>query len=129
MKRHCGLFALPMLLALPAAAQAGQQSNDDRARLGQFLPPPPPPTLPQAPPASSPPAQADNDNAGPQPPTRRRPWRELTDSLLDLMAPRLMLVGQIIDDPMTTGFGNSDFVEPVSAPPRVPSNQELAPEG
>jgi hypothetical protein len=115
-----------MLLALPAAAQTAQLSNDDRARLGQFLPPPPP-VLPQAPLGPSSPAQAgDNDAAGPSSPPRRRPWRELTDSLLDLMAPRLMIVGQMIDDPMTTGFGNSDFVEPTpSAPPPLLAGEHV----
>lgn len=113
MKLGCWLLALSMLLAKPATAQTFPQSNDDRARLGQFLPPPPPPVLPQTPPGPTSPAQAeDNNAAGPLSPSRRRPWRELTDSLLDLMAPRLMTVARMIDDPMTTGFGNSDFAEP-----------------
>lgn len=130
MQRLAVLLAL-LIAAAPAAAQTTVPGNDGRARLGQFLPPPPPLPLPAAnqPPAAGTEAQSPGDRDAQQ---QRRPWRELTDSLLELMAPRALLAGGMLDDPLTTGFGNPDFVEPLEVkqlqPPVLPPPASL-PEG
>jgi hypothetical protein len=108
---------LALVLASPAAGQVQSPAaaNDARAQLARFQPPPPPP-----PPPSPPQQQAANDATGTTGQPRRRPWRELTDSLLDMMAARALVAGSMLDDPLTTGFGNSDFLEPALRPPFIP---------
>lgn len=102
-------------LASNAVSQTLPRASDDQARLGRFQPPPPPPPLP--PPVPPQPQQSESDQVDQDGQQPRRPWREMTDALLDMMAARLLLAGGIIDDPLTTGFGNSDFLEPKEPPP------------
>lgn len=103
------------LTAVAARAQTGVPGNGGQAQI--LLPPPPPSTNRVRPTADDSPTPTDQSRE-----ERRHPWRELTDSLLDMMAPRLLLSGEMLDDPMTTGFGNADFVEP----PLMPQGQQPA---
>lgn len=111
--RAAATAALLFLSMSPAALKAQLQGNDDRARLGNFLPPPPPPPLPPAGQQQQQPSQEGEH--------RRRPWRELLDALLDATAPRLLVADSMTDDPLTTSFGNDDLIEPADVIPAARS--------
>ncbi|MBL0915893.1 MAG: hypothetical protein IBJ13_10355 [Sphingopyxis sp.] len=105
--RRPGQAAVLLLAVFLPTSLGAQPGNDDLARLASFLPPPPPPPPPAAPPPQQQ-QKADEQNGQP----RRKPWRDLLDALLDATAPRDLIADSIADDPLTTGFGNEDLVEP-----------------
>jgi hypothetical protein len=115
---HRLAFPLAALLVATHASVSAQtapppqtpaQTNDTLAQLGRFQQPPPPqPVVPLN--AAPPPAGNSNGQ------TPRRQWRELTDALLELMGPRTLIAGKILDDPLTIGFGNHDYNEPLLLP-------------
>jgi hypothetical protein len=105
-----GLAAL-CLASPPASAQS--RGSDATAKLGQFnSPPPPPPLPPPPPPGTAPPPGAEGQQGNSALPRRR--WRDMIDALLDMLAPRTLLLRRWVDDPLTTGFNNPDLVEPVA---------------
>lgn len=112
-------FACLILSLVPASLHAQAPINDDRARLANFLPPP----LPPPPPAPPPPQQQANGQDG-QP--RRKPWRDLLDALLEMTAPRELVADSITDDPLTTGFGNGDLIEPQDTQGPAPDPKSMA---
>jgi len=110
--RRPGRTAALLLAALLSTPLGAQPGNDDLARLANFLPPPPPPPPPAPPPPQQQQQQQQPGGQNGQP--RRKPWRDLLDALLDMTAPRALIADSIADDPLTTGFGNEDMVEPAA---------------
>ncbi len=91
--------------------------------MAQSAPPPPPPQPPPLPPVpNAPPPKVQNQD-------KRSQAEEWRDPLADWMlweGVGELAVGHVISDPLTTGFGNPDYLEPASRPSSDRANKRTA---